>query len=152
MSTARKTALVAGANGIIGRNLVAHLRGTGEWDGQEDRKEPKGLCLSEAPASPTSSPDRSLQGVFHDSLGLPEEAERPNAADRRTDDKRHQDDHRELGMPMKHVPPPSNRRYSPETRVLVQPKKRLRQRHPPARGFPETLEQSPSAEGHKNLP
>jgi hypothetical protein len=40
--------------------------------------------------------------VFHESLGLPVEAERPKAADRRTDGERNQRDHRELGIPMKH--------------------------------------------------
>ncbi|HEY3712032.1 MAG TPA: SDR family oxidoreductase [Amycolatopsis sp.] len=32
MSTAHNVALVAGANGIIGRNLIEHLRGLGDWD------------------------------------------------------------------------------------------------------------------------
>jgi nucleoside-diphosphate-sugar epimerase len=32
MSTAHNVALVAGANGIIGRNLIEHLRGLGGWD------------------------------------------------------------------------------------------------------------------------
>ena len=32
MSTTRNVALVAGANGIIGRNLIEHLRGLGGWD------------------------------------------------------------------------------------------------------------------------
>lgn len=32
MSTTRNVAMVAGANGIIGRNLIEHLRGLGGWD------------------------------------------------------------------------------------------------------------------------
>src|SRR4026208_1113454 len=29
---ARKKALIAGATGVVGRNLLRHLLGTGEWD------------------------------------------------------------------------------------------------------------------------
>src|SRR3569833_4106567 len=32
MDTARKVALVVGANGVVGRAIVAHLRALGDWD------------------------------------------------------------------------------------------------------------------------
>jgi len=32
MDTARKVALVVGANGVVGRDIVAHLRALGDWD------------------------------------------------------------------------------------------------------------------------
>lgn len=60
----RKTALVAGANGIIGRNLVEHLRADGRWDviGLSRRG---GLAVDLLDAADTRAKVGALSGVTH---------------------------------------------------------------------------------------
>ncbi|RSD25349.1 SDR family oxidoreductase [Amycolatopsis eburnea] len=60
----RKTALVAGANGIIGRNLVEHLRADGGWDvlGLSRRS---GLAVDLLDPADTRAKVGALTGVTH---------------------------------------------------------------------------------------
>ncbi|MEV6646702.1 SDR family oxidoreductase [Amycolatopsis sp. NPDC051371] len=60
----RKTALVAGANGIIGRNLVEHLRADGGWDVISVSRR-GGLAVDLLDAADTRAKIGALTGVTH---------------------------------------------------------------------------------------
>jgi nucleoside-diphosphate-sugar epimerase len=60
----RKTALVAGANGIIGRNLVEHLRADGNWDVIGVSRK-SGLAVDLLDAADTRAKIGALTGVTH---------------------------------------------------------------------------------------
>ncbi|WP_290060479.1 SDR family oxidoreductase [Amycolatopsis solani] len=63
----RKTALVAGANGIIGRNLVEHLRADGGWDvtGLSRRGGPGSIAVDLLDAADTRAKLSGLDGTTH---------------------------------------------------------------------------------------
>jgi nucleoside-diphosphate-sugar epimerase len=67
MSTARKTALVAGANGIIGRNLIEHLRADGGWDvvGLSRRGGPGNVAVDLLDPADTRAKVGELTGATH---------------------------------------------------------------------------------------
>ncbi|MCR6490495.1 SDR family oxidoreductase [Amycolatopsis sp. OK19-0408] len=60
----RKTALVAGANGIIGKNLVEHLRADGNWDVIGVSRK-SGLAVDLLDAADTRAKVGALTGVTH---------------------------------------------------------------------------------------
>jgi nucleoside-diphosphate-sugar epimerase len=63
----RKTALVAGANGIIGRNLIEHLRADGGWDvtGLSRRGGPGTVAVDLLDPADTRAKVGPLTGVTH---------------------------------------------------------------------------------------
>jgi nucleoside-diphosphate-sugar epimerase len=63
----RKKALVAGANGIIGKNLVEHLRAGGGWDvvGLSRRGGPGAIAVDLLDAADTRAKVGALTGVTH---------------------------------------------------------------------------------------
>ena len=63
----RKTALVAGAHGIIGKNLVEHLRADGGWDvvGLSRRGGPGTVAVDLLDPADTRAKIGSLAGATH---------------------------------------------------------------------------------------